>query len=100
MSDERSNSNSIGWFLAGLGVGTVAALLYAPKTGRETREAIVTGVDDGRKYLASMGRDAQAQINDWVATGKKTVIDKKRQVNAGIDAAREAMREAPVEKSS
>jgi hypothetical protein len=47
-----------------------------------------------------MGRDAQAQINDWVATGKKTVIDKKRQVNAGIDAAREAMREAPVEKSS
>jgi gas vesicle protein len=89
MSDDRSNN--IGWFLAGLGLGTVAAILYAPKSGRETREAIVAGVDDGREYLASFGRNARQQISNLVASGKKIVTTKKRQVNAVVNAGREAM---------
>ncbi|HWZ42705.1 MAG TPA: YtxH domain-containing protein [Candidatus Saccharimonadales bacterium] len=98
MSDERSNG--IGWFLAGLGLGTLVVVLYAPRSGRETREAIATGVDDGRKYLASLGQNAREQVNDWVVSGKRAVIDKKRQVEAGIDAVREAIRNKPAEKSS
>ncbi len=98
MSDNRNNN--IGWFLAGLGIGAVAAILYAPKSGRETRKAIVTGVDDGREYLASLGRDARDQIGDWVASGKKIVTDKKRQVGAAIDAGREAIHEATADKRS
>ncbi|HWX54702.1 MAG TPA: YtxH domain-containing protein [Verrucomicrobiae bacterium] len=98
MSDNR-NSN-IGWFLAGLGLGTVAAILFAPKSGRETREAIVTGVDDGRKYLASLGRDAREQVGDWVNSGKRIVADKKRQVNSAIDAGREAIHDATAGKRS
>src|ERR1700674_4299753 len=98
MSDNRINN--IGWFLAGLGLGPLAAILYAPKSGRETREAIVTGVDDGRKYLASLGRNAREQVSDWVASGKQIVTDKKRQVSAAIDAGREAMHDAAAEKRS
>ena len=95
MSDNR-NIN-IGWFLAGLGLGAVAAILYAPKSGRETREAIATGVDDGRKYLTSLGRNAREHVSDWVASGKQMVTDKKRQVSAAIDAGREDMHDG-VEK--
>lgn len=91
MSDDRSNR--IGWFLAGLSLGTLSALLYAPRSGRETRDAISGKMDDGRQYLNSLGRDAQVQINEWVASGKKIVNDRKRQVNAAIDAGREALRE-------
>ncbi|HLJ26394.1 MAG TPA: YtxH domain-containing protein [Candidatus Angelobacter sp.] len=96
MSDNRNN---IGWFLAGLGLGAAVAILYAPKSGRETRQAIVTGVDDGREYLTSVGRNARDQISDWVASGKKIVTGKKQQVSAAIDAGRDAMRNA-AEKSS
>ena len=39
MSD-RDNSNSFLWFLAGLGFGALMGVLYAPRSGRETREAI------------------------------------------------------------
>jgi gas vesicle protein len=98
MSDERSNR--FGWFLTGLGLGTLVAMLYAPRSGRETREAIATGVDDGRKYLASLGQNAREQVTDWMASGKRAVIEKKQQVDAGLDAAREAMRNTPAEKSS
>jgi gas vesicle protein len=98
MSDNhRSN---IGWFLGGLSLGAVVAILYAPKSGSETRKAIVTGVDDGREYLASLGRDARQQVSDWVDSGKKVVAGKKRQVNAAIDAGREAIHDATADKRS
>ncbi len=86
--------------MAGLGLGAVAAILYAPKSGRETRKAIVTKVDDGREYLASLGRNARQQISDWVGSGKKMVAGKKRPVDSAIDAVREARHDAPAEKHS
>jgi len=100
MSDDNNSSKNIGWFLAGLSLGAVAAILYAPKSGRETRKAIVTGMDDGREYLASLGRNARQQVSDWVDSGKEMVSGKKRQINAAIDAVREARHDAVAEKRS
>src|SRR5260370_40772777 len=74
MSDNRSNN--IGWFLAGLGLGVGAAILYAPKSGRETRKAIVTGADESREDVASVGRNAREHISTWVDSGKD-VINRK-----------------------
>src|SRR5260370_42127985 len=68
MSDNRSNN--IGWVLAGLGLGIGAAILYAPKGGRETRKAIVPGADESRGYRASLGRNAREHISTWVDSGK------------------------------
>ncbi|HET7870911.1 MAG TPA: YtxH domain-containing protein [Terriglobales bacterium] len=98
MSDNRTNN--IGWFLAGLGLGSAVAILFGPKSGRDTRKAMVTAVDDGREYLASLGRDARQQVSDWVDSEKKIFADTRRQVNAAVDAGREAIDEATVEKRS
>ena len=38
MSDR--DGNSFVWFLAGLGLGALAGVLYAPRSGSETREAL------------------------------------------------------------
>jgi gas vesicle protein len=38
MADENK-SNGLAWFLAGLGVGALVGILYAPKSGRETRKS-------------------------------------------------------------
>jgi gas vesicle protein len=92
MTENHSNigSNNIVWFLAGLGLGTVTAILYAPKSGRETREAIVAGVDAGRKNLVSLGRKVGRQISSVVGPGNKTVTT-KRQVKAVGNIGREAV---------
>ena len=42
---------SFGWFLAGLGLGALVGILYAPKSGRETREDIITSAKDGTEYV-------------------------------------------------
>ena len=59
MSDHDSGS-SLAWFLAGAALGAAGALLFAPQSGRETREIIrqfVTDLDipeDARQRLLEL----------------------------------------------
>ena len=66
MSD-RDGNNAIMWFLAGLGLGALVGVLYAPRSGRETRQAILDAAEEGRDYLERMQNAAarmQTLIND------------------------------------
>jgi gas vesicle protein len=93
MSD-RESSNSFMWFLAGLGFGALMGVLYAPRSGRETREAIRNTAQEGGEYLKNRGREARESVNQWVDRGKDVVSQKKDQISAAIDATRQAYREA------
>lgn len=93
MSD-RENSNSIMWFLAGLGVGALLGVLYAPRSGRETREALRTTADEGREFLKNRSREARDAMGDWIDQGKEVVRQKKDQISGAIDASRQAFRDA------
>jgi len=86
MLDNRNNKS--GWFVAGLGLGVLAGILWAPKSGRETRKAIAAGVDDGLEHLTALGRDARQRVSHIVKTGKKSLTLKKQQASAAIDTAK------------
>jgi gas vesicle protein len=92
MSD--SNSNSFLWFLAGLGVGAVAGVLYAPRSGNETREALRSKADEGRDYVRERARQARSQANEWVDRGKDALNQQKDQFRAAYDAGRQAYHQA------
>lgn len=96
MSD-RDNSNSFLWFLAGLGFGALMGVLYAPRSGRETREAIKSTAQEGTEYLKTRGRDARETVSQWVDRGKDVVGQQKEKISAAIDATRQAYREAASE---
>ena len=93
MSD-RDNSNSFLWFLAGLGFGALMGVLYAPRSGRETRDAIKNSAQEGCEYLKTRGREAKETVSQWVDRGKDVVNQKKEQLSSAIDATRQAYREA------
>jgi gas vesicle protein len=93
MSD-RDSGNSFMWFLAGLGFGALLGVLYAPRSGRETREAIKNTAQEGTEYLKNRGREARDTVSQWVDRGKDVVNQKKEQISAAIDATRQAYREA------
>ena len=44
---EDNKINGLAWFVAGLGVGALVGILYAPKAGRETREDLINGAREG-----------------------------------------------------
>jgi gas vesicle protein len=86
MLDNRNNKS--GWFVAGLGLGVLAGILCAPKSGRETRKAIAAGVDNGFEHLTAFGRDARERVSHIVESGKKSLTRKKEQVGAAVDTAK------------
>jgi len=70
MSDENSSSSGIGWFLAGLGLGALLGVLYAPKSGKETREEIVSTALDAKQRAADLVEKGRQQATEYVDRGK------------------------------
>jgi len=66
------NKQAFGWFVAGLGLGALVGILYAPKSGRETREDIVTTAKDGTEYVKVRAKEVADQAGELVNRGKAT----------------------------
>ncbi|MEX2264036.1 MAG: YtxH domain-containing protein [Bryobacteraceae bacterium] len=56
MADEDRGGNVV-WFVAGVAVGAAVALLYAPKSGNETRRYLVEKGESGRESLSEAGKE-------------------------------------------
>jgi gas vesicle protein len=95
MSD--NNGNSFVWFLAGLGVGALVGVLYAPRSGSETREALRARAEEGRDYVRDRARVARDQASQWVDRGRDAVSQQKEQFRAAYEAGRQAYQEATTE---
>src|SRR5579862_8323636 len=72
MSDEKQSSG-FSWFVAGLGIGALLGVLYAPKSGRETREDLASGAREGTEYLKQRSREAADQVGVYVDKSKAQV---------------------------
>lgn len=95
MADD--SSNGLLWFLAGLGVGAAVGVLYAPKSGRETRESILNAAEEGREVVRERARQYKDQASDWVERGKDVVSSQKEQIRSAFEAGKQAYREATAE---
>src|SRR5215467_5353407 len=94
------DGNSFLWFLAGLGVGAVAGVLYAPRSGNETREVLRTRAEEGREYVRDRARTARSQANQWMDRGREVLNQQKDQFRAAYDAGRQAYHDATAEDST
>ena len=121
MSEEKQTSG-FSWFLAGLGIGALVGVLYAPKAGKETREDLAIGAREGKEYLRQRSQEAadqmsqfvdrsKVQVNEYVGRGREyvdrgkeqwedfinqgrqIVNEQKEKVVAAVDAGREAYRQ-------
>ena len=90
---DRENGNSLMWFLAGLGFGALLGVLYAPRSGSETREAIRNTAAEGKDYIKTRGKEARDTVGQWVERGKEAVSQQKEHFSSAIEAGRQAYRE-------
>jgi gas vesicle protein len=87
-----SIGTGVSCFLVGVGVGTVVALLLAPKTGQQTRKLIVKKAEEGRDYVASKGRELREQAEELVDKGKELVSKQKERLAEVLESGKEAAR--------
>jgi gas vesicle protein len=98
MSDR--DSNSFLWFLAGVGLGAVVGVLYAPRSGSETREALRSKAEEGREYMRNRARQAREQASEWVDRGRDVLNQQKDQFRAAYEAGRQAYQEITTKEGS
>jgi len=91
MADENSGSGAsgLGWFLAGLGIGALFGVLYAPKAGKETREDIVNGALEAKEKAAVLVEQGRQKASEYVEQGKQYVEQGKQYVEQGKQLAAE-----------
>jgi gas vesicle protein len=89
---ERDGSSFL-WFLAGLGVGAVVGVLYAPKSGDETRDAIRARAQEGSDRARQSARKAREQASEWVDRGGEVLNQQKERFRSAYEAGRQAYNE-------
>ncbi len=97
MSDH--DSSSFLWFLAGLGVGAVVGVLYAPRAGDETRQVIRDKAEEGRDYMRERAKGVREQAEEWVDRGREILNQQREQFKAAVDAGRQAYHESTTPES-
>lgn len=74
MSNHKGPSK-VGIFLAGMGIGAIVALLFAPRTGEETRDLIGKKAGEGRDYIQNKSKEFRKQAQEAVERGVRNAED-------------------------
>jgi len=100
--EERSG---FGYFLLGLGIGVAAGILWAPRTGEETRQLIADKAGEGAEYLKNRAQEGSEYVRgraedlrqsaaDLYEKGRSTVQRQKDTLASAVEAGKQAYRDA------
>ena len=88
MSDNVGSK--VTYFMVGLGVGALVGILFAPKSGEETRDFLSKKADEGKDYAQKKARELRERADELVERGKEVAVRKKDSISAAVEAGREA----------
>ena len=71
----KDSGSSVAWFLAGAATGAAIALLYAPKTGKDTRKLLNRTSREGREAVESSGKELMERGKELYDRGRKIAED-------------------------
>jgi gas vesicle protein len=94
MANERNDAAGyLGWFFLGGMLGAAAALLMAPKTGRETRELLTERGNEVAKRAQAMATDAQGRAGEWFDKSRELFEEQTQRLMTAFEAGKDAMRD-------
>jgi gas vesicle protein len=91
------DDSKLSYFFLGLGLGVAVGVLFAPKSGTETRELIRDKANEGVGYVKRRGEDLRDTATETIERSKETLRRHKDNLAAAVDAGKQAYREAASE---
>jgi len=88
------DDNKLSYFFLGLGLGVAVGVLFAPKSGSETRELLRSKANDGADYAKRRASELRDQASETIDRGKQTIRQHKDNLSAAVEAGKQAYREA------
>jgi gas vesicle protein len=92
-------TEKLSWFLAGIGLGAVVGVLYAPRSGEEIRDVLRERAGEGRDYMRNRAEKAREQAGEWVERGREALNEQREKVRDAYDVGRQAYTEATTPKT-
>jgi gas vesicle protein len=83
-------SSKVSFFLVGIGIGALLGVLFAPKSGEETREYLGKRADDGREFAQKKAKELRDRADELIERGKDVAARKRDSLSAAVEAGREA----------
>jgi gas vesicle protein len=91
-SSENSNiGTAVTFFLIGLGAGAMAALVLAPKTGKQFRRDLKRGYEDAVDKVQDWGEEAQDRVRDMADRGAGMAADLRDAAREKVEPLRKAV---------
>jgi gas vesicle protein len=84
--------SKVTYFLVGMGIGALVGLLFAPKSGEETRKFLTDKADEGRDFAQKKARELRERADELIERGKETAGRHKETISAAVEGARDAYR--------
>ncbi|HEU5411381.1 MAG TPA: YtxH domain-containing protein [Candidatus Acidoferrales bacterium] len=81
--------SKISFFIVGLGIGTLVGILFAPKSGEETRQLLQDKADAGREYAQRKARELRERAEDLIERSKDIINREKGSLAAAVEAGKE-----------
>jgi gas vesicle protein len=82
--------SKVSFFLVGIGIGALLGVLFAPKSGDETREYLGKRADDGREFAQKKAKELRDRADELIEKGKDVASRKRDSLSAAVEAGREA----------
>ena len=79
--------------IGGAIAGAIAGILFAPKSGEETRRELKEYARKREEELIEKAKEAQAALEDVIERGKHFVTETRADVEAAVKAGKEAMKD-------
>lgn len=97
-----NSKNTIGAFLIGGLVGAAVALLYAPKTGDETRQTLresgrmmkdraMSSLDEAQARMETFTEESKRRLGRLRDVGEQTLNEQKQSLSSGVKQAKKVM---------
>jgi gas vesicle protein len=87
MGDNAGSKAS--FFLVGLGIGALLGILFAPKSGEETRDYLSSKADEGREYAQRRARELRERAEDLIERSKEIMSKQKDALSSAVEAGKE-----------
>jgi gas vesicle protein len=81
--------SKVSFFLVGLGIGALLGILFAPKSGEETRDYLSSRADEGREYAQRKARELRERAEDLIERSKEIMSKQKDAISSAVEAGKE-----------
>lgn len=102
MADQSGNCSGVGVsiaFLSGAVLGAVAAILYAPRSGEETRTALRGYARRTEEEMLEKAREIQKDISETVDEAKQYLRETEATIAAALAAGKDAFKKERADRA-